>query len=117
MIPKIQVDPLQMMQVFQNLIINSVQAMPEGGHLRISAKKLDTDFIEISVEDTGEGISTENLNKLFYPLFTTKPRGIGLGLVVCRNLTEANGGRIEVESTTGAGTTFTVTLPVAEGDA
>jgi signal transduction histidine kinase len=113
MLPKILVDPLQMVQVFQNLISNAVQAMPEGGQLRISGKKLETDFIEFSVEDTGEGISPENMKKLFHPLFTTKPRGIGLGLVVCRNLAEANGGRIEVESTPGAGTMFTVTLPVA----
>ena len=60
------------------------------------------------------GISPENMKKLFHPLFTTKAKGIGLGLTVCRNLTEANGGAIEVVSKLGEGTTFTVTLP-AEG--
>jgi signal transduction histidine kinase len=67
--------------------------------------------VEISVADTGEGISPENMKRLFQPLFTTKAKGIGLGLTVCRNLTEANGGRIEVASEPGAGTTFAVFLP------
>jgi PAS domain S-box-containing protein len=126
--PPLNVDPLQMVQVFQNLISNAVQAMPEGGELRISARKneelkkktasleprtsnLEPGFIEISVADTSEGISPENMNKLFQPLFTTKDKGIGLGLTVCRNLTEANGGSIEVKSELGKGTTFTIKLP------
>ncbi|HEX9874490.1 MAG TPA: ATP-binding protein [Deferrimonas sp.] len=138
-LPALRVDPLQIGQIFQNLITNAVQAMPRGGSLRIGAKHVrcalsdvrrfegnnverrtsnigpDTDFVEISVEDSGEGITPENLKKLFQPLFTTKPKGIGLGLVVCKNLTEANGGGIEVESRPGEGTTFTVILPVEEG--
>jgi len=73
------------------------------------------DFVEISVADTGEGISPENMKKLFQPLFTTKAKGIGLGLVVCGNLTEANGGRIEVASRAGEGTTFTLVLPLEGG--
>jgi PAS domain S-box-containing protein len=72
----------------------------------------DGDFVEISVTDTGEGIPPENLKKLFQPLFTTKPKGIGLGLVVCKNLVTANGGRIAVASEVGKGTTFAVVLPV-----
>jgi signal transduction histidine kinase len=135
-LPPLNVDPLQMQQVFQNLISNAVQAMPEGGHLRISARSVqsskfkvqgseenniehrtlnvepDTDFIEISVEDTGVGISPENMKKLFHPLFTTKAKGIGLGLTVCRNLTEANGCRIEVESKLGKGTRVVILLPM-----
>jgi two-component system NtrC family sensor kinase len=134
MLPRIQVDPLQMMQVFLNLIANAVQAMADGGALCVAARRVSGfefavsgsepesreqqpetgDFVEISVSDTGGGISPDNLKKLFQPLFTTRARGVGLGLVVCRNLTEANGGRIEVESRLGAGTTFKVTLPVAE---
>lgn len=128
-LPRIMTDPQQMGQVFENLITNGVQAMFEGGNLRISARLVrssekpviefgasnfepGSDFIEISVEDTGEGISPDNMKKLFQPLFTTKARGIGLGLTVCRNLAEANGGRIEVESRLGEGTTFAVLLPV-----
>jgi len=125
-LPLLKIDPLQMGQVLTNFITNAVQAMPEGGVLRVTArlagaiqepilqnsKEVTGDFIQISVTDTGEGISAENMKKLFQPLFTTKPKGIGLGLVVCKNLVEANGGRIEVESDPGKGTTFTVVLPL-----
>jgi signal transduction histidine kinase len=130
-LPPLRVDPQQMGQVLQNLITNAIQAMPDGGALRVAARRIlnselanmnstftihnsqyDGDFIEISVTDSGEGISPENMKKLFQPLFTTKAKGIGLGLVVCRNLVQANGGRIEVASEVGEGTTFTVKLPV-----
>jgi signal transduction histidine kinase len=108
--------------VLQNLITNGIQAMPGGGTMHIRAGFPEAsaeqphrhDHVEISVADTGEGISPENLKNLFQPLFTTKAKGIGLGLVVCKNLVEANGGRIEVESVQGQETIFTVTLPVAE---
>jgi len=133
-LPTIKIDPIQMGQVFQNLIMNGAQAMPEGGALRVSARliaecglrnaefeaqkspsEIDGNFIEVSVTDTGEGITPENMKKLFQPLFTTKARGIGLGLVVSKNIVEANNGRIEVDSQVGKGTTFRVILPV-EGD-
>jgi signal transduction histidine kinase len=124
-----------MVQVFQNLITNAIQAMPDGGSIRLSAQQpaekkiahatpasdnrtgaslLDpNDFIEIAVADTGGGVSPENMKNLFQPLFTTKAKGIGLGLVVCRNLTEANGGTIEASSQYGTGTVFTVRFPRA----
>jgi|GEM_PF-1415140 len=132
-LPALQVDPLQMGQVFQNLIVNAVQAMPQGGSVRISARLVDCvgaalrgcpgsgdytgpplHFIEIAVTDTGEGIAPENRKKIFQPLFTTKGQGIGLGLVVTKRLTEANNGRIAVESEWGKGTTFSLTLPAEE---
>jgi len=127
-LPLLMVDPQQMEQVFQNLITNAIQAMPKGGSVLVSARQvrgnkenlkprssnLDPDFIKISVTDSGEGILAENMGKLFQPLFTTKAKGIGLGLVVCRNLTEANGGWIEVDSRLGEGTTFTVIFPAGE---
>ncbi len=107
-LPKALADPLQMGQVSQNLLINAVQAMPNGDSVRVSARKAsssalkpETDFIEISVADTGKGIAPEHMEKLFQPLFTTKSRGIGLGLAFSKNLTEANGGRIGVESELG----------------
>ena len=88
--------------------------MPAGGTLIINARKdLESGALKVSFIDTGEGISTENMKKLFQPLFTTKARGVGLGLTICRNFTEANGGRIEVESRQGEGTVFTVMLPTA----
>ena len=132
-LPEVNVDPFQMGQVLQNLITNAIQAMPNGGALTVAARRVsshtpqavgtdlnletcdllpetDTNFVEITVTDTGEGISPENMEKLFQPLFTTKAKGIGLGLVVCKNLVEANGGRIEVESKVGKGTTFLIIL-------
>jgi signal transduction histidine kinase len=129
-LPLLRVDPLQMGQVLTNFITNAVQAMPKGGALRVAARFVRAihelplqnqgqktgDFIAISVTDSGEGISPENMDKLFQPLFTTKAKGIGLGLVVCMNLVTANNGRIEVESAPGQGTTFTVLLPVERGD-
>lgn len=114
-IPAVNVDPLQMAQVFRNLITNGIQAMPHGGDLELKAQEdKASGTLRISVIDSGEGISQENLKKLFQPLFTTKPRGIGLGLTVVKNLTETNGGTIEVKSEPGKGSIFTVILPVAQ---
>ncbi len=108
----LHVDPLHVQQVFRNLISNAVEAMPEGGALEIRAVEDEAQTnINISVRDTGIGISPEQMSKLFQPLFTTKARGIGLGLVVVKNLTQANGGKVEVQSEMGKGTVFAVTLP------
>jgi signal transduction histidine kinase len=105
-----------MEQVLGNLTTNACQAMAEGGKLTISAQPValgdGQPAVSIRVIDTGSGITAENLKKLFEPLFTTKARGIGLGLAVSKKLAEANGGRIEVESEVGKGSTFTVYLPV-----
>lgn len=114
-LPAIRADAAQMQQVFENLVSNAVDAMPEGGTLEIQAYG-DTQAgkVVISVRDTGSGITPENMARLFQPLFTTKARGIGLGLVVTKNLVEANGGTVTVESEAGHGTRVTVTLPAAE---
>jgi signal transduction histidine kinase len=72
--------------------------------------KREKDIVKISITDTGCGISVENMNKIFEPLFTTKARGIGLGLSVSKKLLEINGGKLEVESTEGKGSTFTLIL-------
>jgi signal transduction histidine kinase len=113
--PPLKVDPLQIGQVLQNLITNAIQAMPTGGTLTIRGEQDREGMVQLEVADTGEGISPENMKNIFQPLFTTKAKGIGLGLVVCRNLTEANGGRIEVDSEPGRGTVFTVRLPASGG--
>ena len=114
-LPPVYVDPRQMTQVLGNLVLNACQAMPKGGKLVISAKPSTVDgqsSVVITVKDTGSGITPENMEKLFEPLFTTKAKGIGLGLAVSQKLAEANGGKIEVESESGKGSTFTVWLPV-----
>ena len=116
-LPKVNVDLLQMEQVLQTIITNAIQAMPDGGTLTINGTdNPEAGLVCVSISDTGAGISPENMKKLFQPLFTTKARGIGLGLVVCKNLAAANGGRIEVESASGKGTTFTVVLPAEKGE-
>jgi signal transduction histidine kinase len=112
-LPKVFADPRQMEQVLGNFTTNACQAMmPQGGKLTISAFR-KKELVAIAVKDTGTGITPEIMKKLFEPLFTTKVKGIGLGLVVSRKLAEANGGRIEVESQPGKGSTFTLVLPVS----
>jgi signal transduction histidine kinase len=105
------IDQRQMEQVLGNLVVNACQAMNKGGELIISTYP-DKEMLAIAVEDTGIGITPENMKKIFEPLFTTKAKGIGLGLAVSKKLAEANGGRIEVDSEPGEGSTFTVYLPV-----
>jgi signal transduction histidine kinase len=111
-LPSLRVDAMQINQVFRNLINNGVEAMPGGGVLGIRAVENRPDgTVTVSVRDSGIGMKQEHLDKLFEPLFTTKARGIGLGLVVAKNLIEVNGGTVNVESEVGKGTVFTVTLP------
>ena len=111
-LPPVYVDTHQIRQVLGNLVTNAYQAMPEGGDLSIRAQ-VEEGVVALSVADTGMGISEENMAKLFEPLFTTKAKGLGLGLMVVKNLVEANGGSIEVESEVGKGSTFTVRLPLS----
>jgi PAS domain S-box-containing protein len=112
-LPIILADPDQLGQVFGNIILNAVQAMPEGGQLLVKTKAPSPEWVAVSFADTGMGIPEENLDKLFEPLFTTKAKGIGLGLAVTKTLVEGHGGAIEVESEMGVGTTFTVRLPIS----
>ena len=109
-IPQTLVDQEQIRRVFLNLILNAVQAMPEGGRLTIQTSKRE-DSVEIAFKDTGVGIPEENLPKLFTPLFSTKAKGVGLGLVTCKQIVESHGGNITVKSKFGEGSTFTVNLP------
>lgn len=111
-LPPLWGDAMQIHQVLRNLISNGVEAMPKGGTLEIRAVADETETnVAIGVRDNGIGITTEQLGKLFQPLYTTKARGIGLGLVVVKNLTQANGGTVEVHSEPGKGSLFVITLP------
>jgi PAS domain S-box-containing protein len=121
-LPEVFVDMGQMQQVLGNIVDNACQAIippgipnakPRGGRITISARKIKG-MVAISVKDSGEGITPENMARIFEPLFTTKSKGIGLGLAVSKKLAEANGGRIEAKSELGKGSTFTLYLPVGE---
>jgi len=108
-LPEVKIDTDQVRQVLVNIIINAVQAMPEGGKLTISAKEKDK-FLEVEIADTGCGIPQEVISKIFDPLFTTRAKGIGLGLAVCKAIIDRHQGHIEVESQVGKGTTFNIRL-------
>ena len=110
-IPKIYVDANRLKRVFKNLIENSIQAMPKGGKLTIKTRK-NEDSIEIIFKDTGVGISKENMKKIFTPFFTTKAKGVGIGLSICRKFVKEHNGEIKVESEEGKGSVFTVILPI-----
>jgi signal transduction histidine kinase len=111
-LPVVTADFNQVVQVLINLVVNAVDAMNEGGRLTIRAYG-DDGWVRIAVQDTGSGITPENMKKLFTPFFTTKGevKGVGLGLAVSYGIVERHGGRIEVESEVGRGSTFTVILP------
>jgi signal transduction histidine kinase len=119
-IPAVSVDAMQIHQVLRNLVSNALEAMPDGGTLEIGAAAASSaGGVTVTVRDTGTGMTPEHRARLFQPLYTTKARGIGLGLVVVKNLTQANGGSVDVQSEVGCGTSFTITLPSGEpaGDA
>lgn len=116
----IQGDPKQIRQVFWNLLINSAQSMPHGGELRVELRRYSEPFPlatssgrgEVVIRDTGNGISEEDLPKIFDPFFSTKKDGTGLGLSIVHRIVEGHGGKISVRSQVGRGTTFTINFPI-----
>jgi len=110
---KVNADSYYLKRILYNLVINAVQAMPNGGKLTIDAYK-DIDKTVLSVKDTGVGIPEEIQDKMFTLMFTTKSKGQGFGLPVVKRMTESLGGTVTFESQTGKGATFTVTLPVEQ---
>jgi signal transduction histidine kinase len=131
--PTVLADREQLEEVIDHLVRNAVQAMPDGGRLRVSIERstgngdqrsTDTngppvqgdEWVEIVVSDTGEGIREENLEQVFEPLYSTRTQGIGLGLALVKRLVEGHGGHIGVESEVDEGSTFTVRIPSAEKD-
>jgi PAS domain S-box-containing protein len=116
-LPALIMVPDRMSQVFLNLALNALEAMPDGGRLRIGTDcASDPAWVRVTFADTGCGIAPEAIPHLFDPFYTTKANGLGLGLYITHNVVEEHGGRIEVESLLGKGTTFTVWLPVPEDD-
>lgn len=108
----INADKEQFFIVFNNLIKNAVQAMNNKGTLTIKAAQKENEQIKIVLKDTGIGISSENIGKLFQPLFTTKSQGIGFGLLICKMIIEKHKGAIDIKSAVGKGTIITITLPL-----
>jgi signal transduction histidine kinase len=113
-LPQLMADVDQLLQVCTNLILNAIQAMPQGGKLTLRTSVDASGQLKLEVQDTGCGISPENMRKLFTPFFTTKReiKGVGLGLAVAYGIIERHQGRIEVQSKEGEGTTFTIYLPL-----
>jgi signal transduction histidine kinase len=108
-LPPVLADPDQLAIVFGNLIRNAREAMPQGGRLTLAGRQ-DGECVEVAVADTGVGISPEHLSRITEPLFSTKAKGLGLGLAIVRAILEKNKGSLRVASTPGQGTTFTVRL-------
>jgi signal transduction histidine kinase len=108
--PALSVDVTKIETVFARIIRNAVEAMPKKGTIEIQSARKDSN-VEVSFADSGEGIPEKVLSKMFSPLNTTKAKGMGLSLAICKRIVDAHGGKITVESMIGKGTTVTVTLP------
>jgi signal transduction histidine kinase/DNA-binding response OmpR family regulator len=113
-LPLVRVVPDQLAQVFLNIVINAVEAMPDGGELTICTAGSDDGQVAITFSDNGPGMDNETRANIFEPFFTTKRTGTGLGLAISYGIIERHGGRIAVDSTPGKGSTFAVWLPVAQ---
>jgi signal transduction histidine kinase len=111
-LPPLMLDRQRMHEALWNLVNNGLQAMPQGGRLRLTAKRREGKEVLIQIADTGEGIPPENLGKIFDYYFSTKEKGMGLGLPLAHKIIQEHGGMIEVKSAVGAGTTFRVHLPI-----
>jgi PAS domain S-box-containing protein len=111
-LPETMADPMQLQQVFLNLLLNAIEAMPDGGALTVKTSyNRSSNSIDIAIADTGKGIGPNMLDRIFQPFFTSKRKGTGLGLAITRRLVEEHGGNIFVESTPERGTVFNVSLP------
>ena len=112
-IQEIMADPMQLQQVFLNLMFNAIEAMPKGGAIAVKTFLDDSDnVLRIAISDTGKGMEPQMLDQIFQPFFTTKRKGSGLGLSICQRLVDQHEGTLSVESAPGKGTVFTILLPV-----
>jgi len=114
-LPEFTADPAQMTQVFVNIAVNAIQAMPNGGRLTIKTNSSQK-FVSLIVKDTGVGMEESTIKQIFLPFFSTKDvgKGTGLGLPVVHGIVTSHGGSINVESRVGRGTRFEIQLPIAE---
>ncbi len=110
-LPLIKMDPERLTQAFINIMKNGMQAMGQGGTLRIETKSLK-ESVEVIISDSGSGIPPDQMEKIFNYYYTTKEKGVGLGLPIAHRIIEAHGGQLKIESRVGSGTKVTVTLPV-----
>ena len=110
----VKTDGEKLRQAFLNIVINALQATPQGGNVTISTTVSENGFCEISFHDTGPGIEADKLGKIFEPFYTTKPEGTGLGLAISKKIIESHNGKLLIESEPGRGTTVTVMLPIVE---
>ncbi len=115
-LPTILGDSDQIIPIFRNIILNAIQAMVKGGNLAIKTTTPSIGGVSITITDSGVGIDKDNMNKLFEPLFTTKAKGIGLGLAISKILVENHGGTIKTQSEVGKGSTFTIELPISKNE-
>ena len=115
-LPSVRVDPVQVEQAVLEIVSNALDAMPEGGHLRITASAggngTASNEVILEVSDTGGGIPEAAMASVFEPFFTTRQEGTGLGLAIAKRYVEQNGGRLEIESQQGRGTTVRLRLPM-----
>ena len=109
-LPALELDPDQIKQAFYNIVKNSTQATQEGGEITVKTDMSDNHIL-ITFDDTGEGISAENLSTVFQPYFTTKKSGTGLGLLIIRRIIREHGGDIKISSEQGSGTSVCISLP------
>lgn len=118
-LPRVFVDPLQIQQVIVNLVRNAIEAMAEnpGTGVVVRAAPASDGMLEVAVVDRGHGLAAENLEQLFRPFFTTKPQGLGIGLSISRRIVEAHGGVLRATPNEAGGMTFSMTLPLTEGEA
>jgi signal transduction histidine kinase len=112
-VPFIAADEARLRQAVLNLCRNAIQAMPDGGRLEVSTLP-DRDWVLIRIEDTGVGIASDQIERIFAPFYTTRSQGTGLGLAITSQVVEAHGGRVEAESERGVGSRFTIRLPLKE---
>jgi signal transduction histidine kinase len=116
-LPEVDVDGQQMLQVLLNIALNAIEAMPGGGTLTVRTSAIQNDTgttVGITIRDTGGGIPPDTLKNVFKPFFTTKERGVGLGLAICQRIVREHAGVIRVKSIPGQGSVFFIRLNAAE---